>query len=118
MVFYYAKVPPQILEAKNHVTLAADIFFVNQVPLFATVSNHIKFATNDSILSRKAVQIVKAAKNVNNIYRARGFHVHAALMEGEFSPLKGDLGREVIQVNLTAANERVPKIERRIRVIK
>ena len=89
VVLDYVKVLTKILEANKHVTLATDLFYVNQVPLFATVSDHIKFITADHILSRNSVQIVKAATNVNNIYHTCGFHFHTTLMERNVSPLKG-----------------------------
>ena len=52
----YVKFPPQIFEANKHVTLASDVFFLNQVPFFETVSDHTKFTTAANILSVKAVQ--------------------------------------------------------------
>jgi hypothetical protein len=41
----YVAVPESILSANQYVTLFGDIFFINKVPFFATVSDHLKFTT-------------------------------------------------------------------------
>ena len=84
------------------------LFFVKQVTLFAMVSDHFKFATAYHIISREVVQLVKSSKQIKIFYRARGFHVHTALTEREFSPLRGDLGHEGIKVNLNYSNKHMP----------
>ena len=114
----YVAIPPQILSANQFVTLSADLFFVNQVPFFATVSDHIKFTTAEHIVSRKSHQLVQASKHVQALYAARGFSVKYMLMDGEFVPIKHELASAGIILNTTSANEHVPKIERQIRVIK
>jgi Reverse transcriptase (RNA-dependent DNA polymerase) len=114
----YVAVPMQILKANRHISLAADIFFINTIPFFATISEHIKFTTTEHIQSRKLQQLVQAFRNTKAIYTARGFNVHTALMDGEFAPLRHYLAEHQVQLNLTSANEHVPRIERQIRVIK
>ena len=114
----YVAVPPQILSANKHISLSGDIFFVNRIPFFATISDHIKFTTAEHIANRKLHQLVLATKHAQALYTARGFHVKFMLMDGEFVPLKHDLSTAGIVLNTTAANEHVPKIERQIRVIK
>ena len=50
----YVVMPPQILPANKYVTLSiGNLFFVDQVPFFATISDHIKFTTAEHILSRQ-----------------------------------------------------------------
>ena len=114
----YVAVPPEILSANKNVTLSGDIFFVNSVPFFATVSDHIKFTTSEQLKNRKLPQILTASTHVQAVYEARGFKIATMLMDREFVPMKHDLASAGIQLNTTAANEHVPKIERQIRVIK
>jgi hypothetical protein len=114
----YVAVPPQILSANKYVTLSGDLFFVNKAPFFATISHHLKFTTAEHISNRKLPQLIQASKNVQDIYKARGFQVKYMLMDGEFVPMKLDLASAGIVLNTTAANEHVPRIERQIRVIK
>ena len=94
-------------------------FFINEVPFFATVSDHIKFTTMKHIANRKLKQLVLASQHVQAIsYAASDFKIKVMIMDGEFVPLKHDLAIAGIVLNATAANEHVPKIERQIRVIK
>jgi hypothetical protein len=114
----YLSIPSRILSANRYITLSGDLFFVNRVPFFATISDHIKFTTAEYIANRKLKQLFQASKNVQAVYAARGFQLKSMLMDGEFVPLKHELATIGIVLNTTAANEHVPKIERQIRVIK
>jgi hypothetical protein len=77
------EIPKQILEANASVSLSADVFFVNKIPFFATISRNIKFTTTENIPMRTAKQLVLAAvKHVLSIYTKRGFHVETAMMDG------------------------------------
>jgi hypothetical protein len=67
------EVPRQILEANTFVSLSADVFFVNQIPFFTTISGNIKFTTVENIPSRKANQLIAAAKHVLSIYKKEVF---------------------------------------------
>jgi hypothetical protein len=111
-------VPPQILSANQHVSLSGNLFFVSNIPFFATISDHIKFTIAGHIVNHKLPQLVLASKHVQAIYTARVFTVKSMLMDGEFVPLQHDLSVAGIVINTTAANEHVPKIERQICVIK
>ena len=114
----YIKVPPQIVQANNIITIAADILFVNKIPHFASISRNIKFTTVQHISSRNIQQNKKYIKTIVNIYSMRGFRVETAIMDGEFLPLQEDLIDMGITLNPCAANEHVPDIERQIRVMK
>jgi hypothetical protein len=100
------------------ISLAEDILFVNTIPFFTSISRNIKFTTTENIPTRTASQLVKAMKDVLAIYKKRGFHVKNAMMDGEFAPLKADTLEMGVSLNITPANEHVPEIERRIRVVK
>ena len=95
-----------------------NLFFVNKVSFFATISEHTKFTTAEHILNRKIEQLVQASKHVQAVYIPRGFRIKYMLMDGECVPVKHELASFGIILNTISANEPVPKIERQIRVIK
>jgi hypothetical protein len=107
----YVAVPPSIVSTNKFVTLFGDLFFINKVPFFVTVSDHIKFTSTEHIANRKVKQHVLASQHVQAVYAARDFRVKSMLMDGEFVPLKHDLATAGIVLNTTSANEHVPKIE-------
>ena len=49
----YIAIPPQILSTNKYVTLSGDLFCINKVPFFATISDHIKFTSAKHIINRK-----------------------------------------------------------------
>jgi hypothetical protein len=116
----YVKVPMDLLKLHKEVFLTTDIFFVNKIPFFLTLSRNICFAAVNHLVDRTVPQIFKAFKEMYRYYLKRGFHVTKVHADDEFAPLKpliesmtgGPL------VNLVSANEHVPKIERRIRAVK
>ena len=114
----YINIPTKVIEANKNVDLSGDIFFINKVPFFGTVSNNIKFTTSEHLASRKIKNILTAVQHVRTLYHARGFKVQTLLMDGEFAPLRHNLANLNITLNVTSANEHVPQIERQIRVIK
>jgi hypothetical protein len=117
----YVAAPPEIMSANKCVTLSGDLFFINKVPFFPTISDHIKFTTAEHIASRKLLTqlvVLLGSQHVQALCAARGFQVKCLLMDGEFVPLKHELASRGIALNTTSANEHVPKIERQIRVIK
>ena len=115
----YVAVPRNIIEANKEITLFGDIFFINrQTPFLVTLSNHIKFGTVKNITSRKSKVVVPCLKDVKNLYENRGFDPKTLVMDGEFAPMRAELREVGFELNTTAANEHVPKIERYIRVIK
>jgi hypothetical protein len=94
------------------------VVFVNAIPFFATISDHLKFTTAEHIVSRKkSNNSLQASNTMQALYAARDFQVKTMLMDGGSFPYH-DLASAGIILNTTSANEHVPKIERQIRVIK
>ena len=116
----FVKVPSAILKLHRYVTLAADLFFVNQIPFFLTYSRRICFTAVNHLTDRQVKTIFKAYHEIHFFYLQRGFHITTLNVDGEFSPLKVPIQSMPggPRVNLTSANEHVPEIERRIRVVK
>ena len=114
------KVPTKLLNLHKEVFLTADIFFVNKIPFFLTLSRKICFTAVNHLANRKVPEIFKAFKEIYQFYLQRGFRITAIHVDGEFEPLKPLIeslpGGPI--VNLAASNEHVPEIERRIRVVK
>ena len=114
------KIPVEIMKLHNEVFLIMDIFFVNKIPFFLTLSRKIYFTAVNHLAGRTAAQIFKAFKEIYQYYLHRGFRIVYVGGDGEFAAV-----RSLIEslpggprVNLTSRNEHVPEIERRIRVVK
>ena len=113
-------IPKELIAMHKNVVLAIDIFFVNKIPFFATLSRNICFTTVTHLANRTLQTIFHAFRGIYNYYLARGFKVTTVMADGEFAALQ-TLFTDIPgapNINLTAANEHEPFIERRIRVIK
>ena len=93
-------------------------FLYQQGPLFATVSNNIKFTTTEFLANHKIKNIIKATEHVKTLHHAQRFRVQTMLMDGEFAPMRHALADMLITFNVTSANKHVPQVERQIRIIK
>jgi len=111
-------VPSTIMSQYRDVIIGADIMFVNKLPFFVTISRNIKFGTAVLITDQKHETLVKATKEVRNVYRKRGFILTTMLMDGQFEGITGDLAALGVTVNTVARGEHVPEAERYIRTIK
>ena len=114
------KVPRDFLRLHKNVFLTIDIFFVDTIPFLLTLSRKIDFTTASHLENRKLETILKAVMSIVSLYKRRGFRIETIHADREFEPLA-----ELIEshprgpsVNLASANEHVPEIERRIRVVK
>jgi hypothetical protein len=54
-------------------TLTIDIFFVNSIPFFITLSRVLYFTTVTHLLNRSLGQILKALKGIFYYYLQQGF---------------------------------------------
>ena len=111
-------VPNKILQANKNVTLFGDILFMNQIPFFITVSDHLKFTTAEQIYTWIMAKMTTSIKHSKSIYSDCGFNVTKIITDGEFPPLKHTLASTGITLNIKAFKEHVPHIERQIRMIK
>ena len=118
MLSDYVAVPKHIQETNKHVSLAADVFFINKNPFLATISENIKLTTGKYLPNRRIQELLLGMKEAKALYTGSGFDVKTALMDGEFKPMRYDLLEMRVKLNITAANEHSPIIERHIRVIK
>jgi hypothetical protein len=116
----YVKVPKEFLKLHKEVFLTADIFFVNKILFFLTLSQKICFTAVNHLADRIVPQIFKAFKEIYQYFLQRGFHITTVHADGEFAPLNTLIESMPggPMVNLASANEHVPTIERRTRVVK
>jgi hypothetical protein len=116
----YVKVPLELMKVHKEVFLTTDIFFVNKNTFFLTLICNITFTAVNHLMDHTVPQIFKAFKDIYQYYLQHGFHTTVVNADGEFAPLKPFIESipGVPVVNLSSANEHVPKIERHIRVVK
>ncbi len=112
----YVAIPRQLVDAKEAVTLAADVFFVYGITFLITVSRRIKFVTTEHLPVRTATSLSKHLQRVLLVYGRTGFRVRSILMDGEFEKVKGLM--PTVECNTTAVKEHVSKVERYIRMVK
>jgi hypothetical protein len=100
--------------------LTTDIFFVNNIPFFLTLSRKICFTAVNHLKDRTVPQIFKYFKEMFQYYLQRGFHITTVHADGEFAPLKTfiEAMRDGPMVNLASAKKHATEIERRTRVVK
>jgi hypothetical protein len=84
----YVKVPKELLKLHKEVFLTTDIFFVNKIPFFLTLSRNICFKAVNQLADRTVPQIFKAFKEMYQYYLQCGFHITTVHADGEFAPLK------------------------------
>ena len=114
------RVTNKILKLQKDVFLTMDIFFVNKISLFLTLSHKIDFTATSHLCTQKARDTFKSFWSIYVLYLRYGFQITTVHADRQF-----DLVRELISkissgqmVNLMSANENVPKIVRQIRVVK
>ena len=113
-------VPKEIRDLHRYITISIDVFFVNKIPFLITLSRKICFTTVTHLANRKIETIFKAFHGIFKYYLQRGFQIMTVTADGEFSPMDQlllDLPGAP-RLNLAAANEHEPFVERKIRVIK
>ncbi len=112
-------IPKEIMAQYRAVTLCIDIMFINKILFFLSISRNIKFITGTILLNRKATTIIKALKEINGIYRKRGFRITNIMGDSEFDCTRGAVATELkSELNICGEDEHVPDIERCIRTVK
>lgn len=83
------QLPIEIMDRYWNVTICGDIMFINKIPFPITISRHIKFGTSEMLVTRSAANIKTAIKNIQKVYKTRGFKIDMLMMDGEFESLYG-----------------------------
>ena len=114
------KVPRELIQLQQKVSIAIDIFFVNGHIFFMTYSRKICFTTVTHLVNRKVNEVWAALHKVYQMYMLRGFHIVEIAGDGEFAWIADQVASlpTTPTLDLAAANEHVGLIERNIRFLK
>ena len=82
------EVPKEFCLLHKRVTLTIDIFFVNGVPYFATISLQICFLSGTHLQNRKIPTIFRALRAMHIYYLQRGFQIVFIKVDGKFKPME------------------------------
>ena len=90
--------------------MTCDVFFVNKILFFITLSHKIDFTATAHLKDRKIKTIFLAFLAVYKFYLRRGFRITMVHADSEFVPMKPliDKLKKGPTINLAAANEHVP----------
>ena len=104
------KIPKDIDNLKKIIFLTADIFFVNGIPLFISLSRKIDFTGASHLKGRTAAIIFDSFKAIFRFYLQQGFRIQIVHADGEFGALKYPIKNMLAgpRVNLISTNEHVP----------
>jgi hypothetical protein len=114
------KVPKEFMNFHKEVFLTVDLFYVNKIIFFLTLSRKIDFTAVNHLKTRTARDMFAAFKEVYKFYLQRGFRITEVHADNEFGPLRALITGmpRGPTLNVASADEHVPEIERRIRVVK
>jgi hypothetical protein len=107
-----------IRDRHRQVTLCLDVCHVDGLCFLASISRHLHFATAEFVPSLEHDTIVASICRLHDLYSNRGFVIEWLLTDRAFEHIRPVTDSLNIRLNVTAANEHVPEIERFIRVIK
>ncbi len=101
-------IPKEICELHKEATLTIDIFYMNKIPFFVTLSRVLYFTMVTHLPDRSLGQIFKALKGIFYYYLQRGFRVTFVMGDGEYASLKQftNLLMETLWLNLTIAHQK------------
>lgn len=103
-------IPPEIISRNMEVIVVADLMFVNGLPFLVSISRNITLITVSYMPSRTAEDLRKGMRQIVSLYERRGLVVTTAMVDNQFNPLRGLIG--TVDLNVTAASEHAPEIER------
>ena len=112
------EIPKALLRKHQNVKLCADIMYIQNMPFLTTISKNIAYRTIQWIPDKTTETLMSAFDNVFRIYNKANFVIHKMHCDPEFRHLKDVMADVDIELQLCAAQEHVPEIERSIRVIK
>ncbi len=84
----YARIQKDFIQLHKHMTIVADIMFVNRLPFLITSSRGISLVTIKHLPSQTAKRLVHTLEQVFRIYGSAGFVVQTTMMDMEFDKLK------------------------------
>ena len=108
--------PPSILRHHRDITLCIDIFYVQGIPFFHSISSKLHFRTATQLINRSKRSLLEQFKQICRIYEARGFRINIVRGDGEFKCLTQDI--LPARFDPAAADDHVDVVERSIQTVK
>ena len=110
------EVPRELIKLHKDVFMTADVFFINGIPFFISLSYNIILTAVKLLTDRKDNTLFNYFKEIYMYYIKRGFLTTILHVDGKFSILQALIHKITggPRVNLSSANEDVPNIERQI----
>ncbi len=116
-MFHPIILPPYILQHHRRITLSQDIFYVQGIPFYHSISRKIKFRTASCIPNRSKGTLLKLSKKSMALYRNRGFTVSDIHADLEFECLRSEVEPRT-KLETFAQDDHAPEVERSIRTTK
>jgi hypothetical protein len=110
--------PEDIKRLHSNIVLCLDICHVDGLRFMASISRNIHFSTVEFVSSLEHSSLIASVRRLIDLYSSRGFTVEWILTDRAFEHLRPVLTALNVHLNVTAAAEHVPEVERLIRVIK
>ena len=112
--FDAVQIPAPLLANHRDVTICADLFFVQGLCYFTTISRNIGFQTASTPLPNRSLStLLTALRDVIRTYTLRGFVIRDVHANHKFECVRDDL--RPIELNVVARDSHVGEIERSIR---
>ena len=108
-------VPRDILKTHQDVTLSIDVFFMNKLPFFTSISANLHFGTVQHLETRYATEAAGSLKRVIRHYFQHWFRPVLVKPENKFRKLASLVD---IAFNFCGKDEHVPDVELHIRTLK
>jgi hypothetical protein len=114
------KVPKEFMKLHNEVMLSINIFFVNKIFFFLSLSHVIYYTSTLHLANCKVGTIFQAFKVIFVYYLCRGFCIININANSKLEPLKPLIEAlpSAPTVNLSAKSEHIADIEHHIHVVK
>jgi hypothetical protein len=106
--------------ADESIILAADIFFIEGVNFFISISRKLNLIMVQNISDREPGSLGEAIRRIHGTYKLRGYRVDTIMHDGEkgIQLLSDQCNYLGIKLNIASKGEHVPEVERAIRQVK
>ena len=100
------------MKIHQHLNLAVDTMFTNNIPFLISHSRHVCFGTMQPLDNGEIATVMKGMKLMINQCNECGFHLDFCSMDGEFESDKDKFTKLSMTLNLCGANDHVGDMER------
>ena len=105
-------VPPDILKNYRNVTLGIDIFHVNGLKFFRSISRHLMYRTSSCVQNANKGTLLQCVRAIKGRYNRRGFKITQIFGDNEFECMSDSLSEMGITFSAVARGAHEPFIER------